>query len=317
MAGIDFLKLMNEGLVGMTESDLDTLVRSLMPNTRAMKEEFSDSSQAIRDFLDEMFFNLSKEVAKKRERIIRLAEEKSGNPKNQSEYCLRALRHEFSQWRRSQFAREHFPENHRVNRQVERHLNTLRKKGLFRSHELNVPSRQYRGSASTLDEAENVKKSHIETQRRRILAVLWGLSEWGPEMHTRRRGVTKAKLLESLPDIPTGEGGKGVFRYERVLPDYLILILQTFGAPLSTAEIKSIVRNKARVIAFPSVLAPMSPEYEGRPFRIGGLTGHHRSELSTTAISENQDQDEVSGHLEPNDSRLLLADWIRRLKAKK
>jgi hypothetical protein len=164
MNGIDFLKLMKDGLEGATQSDLEALVQSLMPAALALKELSLSVLDAVVGFVGDMFDITSKESVKRRERIIRRAEHEHANPGQRSKYCLRVLRIEFSQWCKKQLARELFPENPKINRQVEDHLRKLRKEGLIRSQEK-------RGRSGN------------------ILAVLHGLPKWGPEMQKRSRRI--------------------------------------------------------------------------------------------------------------------------------
>jgi len=76
------------------------------------------------------------------------------------------------------------------------------------------------------------------------IAKMWGLAAWGWSMRERKPQMSLKKLKESLPEIRTDEGGKGMFKYRQILPQYFILMLETWGAPLSTAQIKSVILDK-------------------------------------------------------------------------
>ena len=98
--------------------------------------------------------------------------------------------------------------------------------------------------------------------------VEWGLFEWGHEMRGRTRRLSKAELIENLPPIPTGQGGKGLFKYKRVLPQYLISMLELSDAPLNSSEIRFIVRAKVQGLPKSSGFIALERESEGKLLHI-------------------------------------------------
>jgi hypothetical protein len=280
MDGIDFLKIMKDGLAGITESEYDTLVRLLRPVVMALKDSSLNPKEAITDFLDDMFFNLSNASVRRRERIVRLAEKKHENPGLRSKYCLRVLSVEFRRRLKKQIAKNRYPHNHLLYRQVVIHLKTLREEGVLQSQEIPVPS----GG---------------------IFAVLWGLSEWGPDMQNRKARFTMKKLIKTLPSIPTGKGGKGLFQYAKVLPEFLPLILTLYDAPLLTAEFKAVVRSKVPGLHQATIVVPFSPENESGILRLKDGSHSYGYELGTDSLPENEAEDEGSRELAQAKSRLL------------
>jgi hypothetical protein len=302
MNRIDFLKLMKDGLAGTADSDLEILVQSLLRTEKELKkldERSLDDQAAVMDFLDDMFFNFSKETLARRERIARIAEDDHPNPNCASDYCLHVLKIEFRRWRKKQHALKNSPEKSLVNRQVEDHLRKLREKGLLQSRNV-VQCRKVHG-----------------TWRRSLLAILWGLSLWGPRIRKRSRNLTNTELIENLPDIPKKKRGKGLFAYKVVLPEYLILILERFGAPLSTAELKSIVLAKTPLTAHAIDLAPISPENEGRMPPINDGPGWDSHESETTPGSQYLEGDEVFPKSAATKPRLLRKGQFRHTKRTK
>ena len=293
MDRIDFLKLMKDGLAGIADSDLEILVQSLLRTEKELKkldDRSLDVRGAVMDFLDDMFCNLSREMVKRRERIVRLANKKHANPKLQSEYCLSILKIEFNRWHRRRTVRQILPYNEIVDRQVHDHLKKLRRKGVLRSQNI------------------------LGTSSENILAVLWGLSEWGPEMKNRARRLTRNKLIEALPDIPKGEGGKGLFRYNKILPEYLPHMLTLSDAPLGTPEIKFAVRAKLGLTPQATISMAMCPENEGRMVRVKDENVTHRYDVQDACIFGNDERDETQIEAACEEPRRSLTALIKREK---
>lgn len=238
-----------------------------------------NSPTEVMDFLHDMFFNLSKEIVKKRERIIRLAQERHANPRNQSNYCRYVLKLEFRRWDRKKFAREFSRGKYLIFRQVETHLRGLR------------------------DDAGILRSEMRYSDCGCPLAMFWGVAKWGPHMMQRRRRMPLEELIESLPDIPVGQGGKGVFKYKEVLPGYLVLILERFEAPLTTAELKSIIQAKLPFLSHGALLVPISPEHESHLSFQKDESVSDRSEEKTHYLDETEGLDEAPHQSEPTKSK--------------
>ena len=214
MNDLDVFMILKEGINSLSESELREFVELLAP-----PHSTANWTGAVDQLLGNVFWNLSKGSVRKRERIIRAAERKHANPKLKSDFCRNILRKEVWRLIRKDEKREAFPKLDLIYKQIEQHLRAQESNG-------SLQSRMKYGSTG----------QHI--------AKMWGLAAWGWSMRERKPNMSLKKLKESLPEIRTDEGGKGMFKYRQILPQYFILMLETWGAPLSTAQIKSVILDK-------------------------------------------------------------------------
>jgi hypothetical protein len=212
MNDLNVFKIVKEGIREISDSELKRFVELLAPPR--CNPEIRD---ALYHLIEKIFLV---ESVKQRERIIKAAEKKHSNSNLKSAFCLSILKIELKRNIRKEKKRETYPGLDLIYRQVEMHLAKKRgRKGGLQSQMKYGPKGQH-------------------------MAMYWGLDAWGENMQERPPGMSLADLKESLPEIRTDEGGKGIFKYKRVLPEYLKLILETYGAPLPTAAIKSVILSR-------------------------------------------------------------------------
>jgi len=262
MNDLDVFMILKDGINSLSESELREFVELLAPS-----ESTADWTGAVDQLLENMFWNLSKGSVRKRERIIRAAERKHANPKLKSDFCRNILRKEVWRLIRKDEKREAFPKLDLIYKQIEQHLRAQGRNGSLHS--------QMKYGANG---------QHI--------AKMWGLAAWGWSMRERKPHMSLKKLRESLPEIRTDEGGKGMFKYRQILPQYFILMLETWGAPLSTAQIKSVILDK---LYPPPFWTKSSAEYLGeKTYDPSPLSADHSQVVDALSASGEFDDSAIN-----------------------
>jgi hypothetical protein len=215
MEPFNFYNLLKNGPEEMSGSEWGRVLNAV---TSRDGDTAQDSDAAL-DAAQNILFECSQEWLEKRIKIVQKAEGASSNPSRRSEYCLRSLQNLVNEAAREAMIHEEAPELSLVRRQVADHLRKLSAKRLLKSH------RQ--------------RSKHGQD-----ICNLWRLSGWGGDWRKREPQKELDRLKTELPLIRASGGGKGVFDYAEVLPTYIPLILETYGAPLSTAQICSIVVSR-------------------------------------------------------------------------
>ncbi len=215
MGTLNYYNLLKEGPTEITTSDWEQVLNSVTSSHGGMA---CDTDAAL-DALQNILFECSEEWLDKRTGIIQKAEKVSLNPSRRSDYCLRSLQNLVSGTAREAVMRQESPDLSLVWRQVADHLRKRSAKGMLNSNRLRSKSGQ-------------------------DICNLWGLPGWGDTWAKREPRIEFDRLKEELPLIRSYRSGKGVFDYSEVLPTYIPLVLETYGAPLSTSQICSAVVSR-------------------------------------------------------------------------
>lgn len=261
MNDLDVFMILKNGGNSLPKTALRKLVELLAP-----PDSTADWTGAVDQVLESMFWNMSQGSVSKRERIIRAAERKHANPRLKSNFCLNILRKEVWRLMQKNEKREAFPKLDLIYRQIERHLKAQERNGSLQSHMKYGANGQH-------------------------IAKMWGLSIWGRTMRERQPNMSLKNLRESLPEIRTDTGGKGMFPYKQVLPQFLILALQTWGAPLSTAQIKSVILDK---LVPPPFLKRSAVGYlDKQAHELWSLNADHSQETDASSASGEFDDNSI------------------------
>jgi hypothetical protein len=204
---MDYYRLLQNPLANISQEDWETVMRSVMGHNIE-----NIGAEAAYEAVLFLLFDCSEEWMEKRFRILKTSEHASSNPRRRSDFCLESLRNVVGEVRKRAAACEESPELPRIYRQVTDHLRKL--------------------------EAATVLVSKIlRTKRGGDLCKLWGLHAWGDAWYTICPRIDIEGLKTCLPFILASGDGKGIFDYASVLPRYIPLTLQQYGAPLGTSQI--------------------------------------------------------------------------------
>lgn len=216
MSAIDYYNLLKEGAANqLSSSDWQQVLRSVTSLDGDAPTEFD----AALDSVQNLIFECSHEWIEKRFRIVQKAENASSNPSRRSDYCLRSLQNLASEAAREARMQGESPERSLVKRQVTDYLRKLASQKVLNSHRLRSKSGQ-------------------------DICNLWALAEWGDNWRERQSDKDLEQVKAELPWIQRNRGGKGIFDYAEVLPSYIRLVLETYGAALSTSQICSVIASK-------------------------------------------------------------------------
>ncbi len=174
---------------------------------------------AALDSVQSLIFECSQEWLEKRIRIIQKAENVSSSPSRRSDYCLRSLQNLASEAACESRMQGESPELSLVRRQVTDHLRKLASRTVLNSYRMRSKSGQ-------------------------DICNLWTLAEWGDNWRDKQPEKDLDDLKAVLPWIQRSRGGKGIFDYAVVLPSYIQMVLETYGAALSTSQICSVIASR-------------------------------------------------------------------------
>jgi hypothetical protein len=207
MPSIDYYLLLKNGPEDLTAGAWQEIVRSVTLYGPAAH----DPDTALQTFQN-LLFEFTGEWVDTRMRIVNAATVKSSNPEIRSAYCLTSVRNLVTEACQEAERRSTSPESALLHRQVADHLRKLR-------------------------DALVLKSFRIRTKKGKDICVIWALFIWGPEARKRVPPKPLEAVRSELPIILAYRGGKGVFDYSSTLPSYIPMVLEQYGATLSTSEI--------------------------------------------------------------------------------
>lgn len=219
----------------LSESEWREVLKAVVYHGEAEKEP-----DAAMEALQGILFEQSDEWTEKRRRILHGATNASSNPSRQSDYCLTSLRNIAIESAREVLSQQEFPELPVVRRQVADHLRKLQAEGIL------VTGR-------------------MRSKKGNDICSLWGLASWGDKWNARAPLKDLERVQRELPIIMRTYAGKGIIDYAGVLPGYIPMILEAYGAPLSTAQITAIVvgRISPPLFSNPTSGNPGSDAHDG------------------------------------------------------
>ena len=215
MSAIDYYNLLKNGPTQLSGSDWQHVLSSVTSLNGDVPTEFD----AALDSVQSLIFECSQEWLEKRIRIIQKAENVSSSPSRRSDYCLRSLQNLASEAACESRMQGESPELSLVRRQVTDHLRKLASRTVLNSYRMRSKSGQ-------------------------DICNLWTLAEWGDNWRDKQPEKDLDDLKAVLPWIQRSRGGKGIFDYAVVLPSYIQMVLETYGAALSTSQICSVIASR-------------------------------------------------------------------------
>jgi hypothetical protein len=207
MLSVDYYLLLKDGPENLTAGEWQEIVRSVSLYGPAAH----DPDTALQTFQN-LLFECTGEWVDTRRRIVSGASVKSSNPEMRSAYCLTSVRNLVAEACQEAERRSTSPESLLLHRQVADHLRKLR-------------------------DGQVLNAFRIRTRKGRDICVLWALFMWGPDARQRVPPKPLEAVRSDLPIILAYRGGKGVFDYSSTLPSYIPMVLENYGATLSTSEI--------------------------------------------------------------------------------
>ncbi len=225
MSAINYYNLLKEGPTELSSSVWEQVSRSVTSLDGDAPTEFD----AALDSLQNLLFECSEEWLDKRIKIVQKAESAFLNPTRRSDYCLRSLQNLASEATHEARMQEESPELSLVWRQVTDHLRKLASQKVLNSH-------------------------RIRSKTGQDICNLWALAEWGENWRDKEPKKDLEQAKEELPWIQRNRGGKGIFDYAEVLPSYIRLVLEIYGASLSTSQICSVIVSKISPPLFRNVM---------------------------------------------------------------
>lgn len=191
-----------------------------------------ECQEKAREAIENLLCDTSRKWVTLRLKIVENADRKCATEEKRNKYILRCLKRII----RDAAMRAHYPLFFLLRRQIADHLRMLRAQGVLQSYPLEI--------------------SHgIEVN-------LWGMREWGDSVAERKPCMSLDRLVEILPLIPANSPGQsgGLIDYKRILPEYIVLMLRNYGAPLTTDRITRIIVSK---IDPPFDPVPHDPSWPG------------------------------------------------------
>lgn len=211
MSSVDYYNLLQQGPLATSDSEWREVLKAVVYYGDARSEP-----DAALEALQSILFEQSDEWIGRRRRILEGAMGQSSNPSRQSDYCLTSLRNIAVESAREALSQRESPELSVVRRQVADHLRKLHAE-------------------------KTLVTLRMRSKKGNDIYSLWGLASWGDKWNTRTPQKPFEEVKRELPIIMRTYSGKGIIDYAGVLPGYIPMILETYGAPLSTAQITAIV----------------------------------------------------------------------------
>jgi hypothetical protein len=227
VSSVNYFDLVLQGPLEISDSDWREVLNAVVYYGEAKKEP-----DAALDALQNILFEQSDEWIEKRRRILQGAVSASSNPSRQSDYCLTSLRNVAVECSREVLRELESPELPFVRRQVADHLRRLHAD-------------------------QTIVSVRLRSQKGQDICSQWGLASWGDAWRQRAPLRDLEQVKRELPIIMRTYSGKGIIDYATVLPAYILMILEAYGAALSTAQITLLVVAR---ISPPLFSNPGSPD---------------------------------------------------------
>lgn len=165
------------------------------------------------------------------------------------------------------------------------------------SPELPVVRRQVADHLRKLHAEKILVTTRMRSQKGNDIYSQWGLASWGAKWRERAPLKDLEQVKRDLPIIMRTYSGKGIIDYATVLPAYIPMILEAYGAPLSTAQITSLIVGRISPPLFSNPTTPNpvdQQEYEGID---GFIVGYTRLPSPEDALVSKQMQQSFFGIL--------------------
>ncbi len=267
MSSVNYYNLLEKGPLEISDADWREVLTAVVYYGEAEKEP-----DAALEALQSILFEQSEEWIDRRRRILQGAVNASSNPSRQSDYCLTSLRNIAVESSRETVSELESPELSVVRRQVADHLRKLHaQKTLF--------------------------TVRMRTQKGNDIGSQWGLTSWGDKWRERTPLKDLDQVKRDLPMIMRTYSGKGIIDYAGVLPSYIPMILEAYGAPLSTAQITALVVGRISPPLFSNPGTPNPGEYQGQDGIEGFMAGYTRMPSPEDVLVSKQLQKSFFGML--------------------
>jgi hypothetical protein len=264
---VNYYNLLVQGPLEISDSDWREVLKAVVYHGEAEKEP-----DAALDALQSLLFEQSDEWIDRRRRILLGAVSASSNPSRQSDYCLTSLRNLALESSREVLTQQESPELPIVRRQVADHLRKLHAE-------------------------KTVVTVRIRSQKGNDICSQWGLASWGEKWRERAPLKDLEQVKRGLPIIMRTYAGKGIIDYATVLPAYIPMILEAYGAPLSTAQITSLIVGRISPPLFSNPTTPDSGDHQEHERMDGFMVGYTRMPSPEDALVSKQLQQSFFGIL--------------------
>jgi hypothetical protein len=211
LSSVNYYNLLVQGPLEISDSEWKKVLKAVVYYGEAEKEP-----DAALDALQSILFEQSDEWIERRRRILQGAVSASSNPSRQSDYCLTSLRNLALESSREELSQQESPELPIVRRQVADHLRRLHAE-------------------------KTLVTARIRSQKGNDICSVWGLASWGDKWREKAPLKDLEQVKRDLPIIMRTYAGKGIIDYATVLPSYIPMILEAYGAQLSTAQITALI----------------------------------------------------------------------------
>lgn len=275
VGSIDYYSLLVQGPGELSDVHWEEILRSVVYHGEAE----TDPDAAL-DALQSVLFERSDEWLGTRRRIIQAAIGASSNPARRSDYCLTSLRNLALEASREAVRERESPELSVVRRQAADHLRALY------------------GEKVLVSARMRSKKGHD-------ICSMWGLASWGENWRTREPLKDLEQVKRGLPIIMRTYAGKGIIEYATVLPSYIRMILEAYGAPLSTAQIASLIVARISPPLFRNPVSPEDEERQGENDGGGYLAGYTTLPTPEDVLVQKQLQQSFFGILSVRETQIF------------
>jgi hypothetical protein len=251
----------------ISDSDWREVLKAVVYHGEAEKEP-----DAALDALQTILLEQSDEWIEKRRRILQGAVSASSNVSRQSDYCLTSLRNLALESSRDALGQQESPELPVVRRQVADHLRKLHTE-------------------------RTLVTARMRSQKGNDICSVWGLASWGDKWRERSPLRDREQVKRDLPIIMRTYSGKGIIDYATVLPAYIPMILEAYGAPLSTAQITLLIVGRISPPLFSNPTTPNPGNQQKHEGIDGFMVGYTRLPSPEDALVSKQLQQSFFGIL--------------------
>ncbi len=275
VGSINYYSLLVQGPGDVSDSHWEEILRSVVYHGEA-----ENDPDAALDALQSILFERSDEWLGTRRRIIQAAVSASSNSTRRSDYCLTSLRSIALEASREALRERESPELSVVRRQAADYLRVLY------------------GDKVLVTARMRSKKGHD-------ICSMWGLASWGENWRTREPLKDFDQVKRALPIIMRTYSGKGIIDYATVIPSYIQMILEAYGAPLSTAQITSLIVARISPPLFRNPVSPEDEELQGNLDGGGYLDGYTTLPTPEEVLVQKQLHQSFFGVLSERESKVF------------